>query len=164
MQARKCDWSLAIPVLWEASNWPRPTHVFEETPENLLLDCVPYVNVRRNMAETLQIAPADLLLDSENPRLSQSHIGQRQTLQEMAKLLQRKLATMAGDIVQHGLDPSTIPIVVRHSGTPTRYVILEGNRRLAAIRALENPESVAPVVKTTVLSKLRQHSRSLVSG
>ncbi len=67
---------------------------------------------------------------------------------------------MAGDIVQHGLDPSTIPIVVRHSGRPTRYVILEGNRRLAAIRALENPESVASVVKTTVLSRLRQHSRS----
>ena len=111
------------------------------------------------MAETLQVAPADLLLDSENPRLSQPHIGQRQILQEMAKLLQQKLATMAGDIVQHGLDPSAIPIAVRHSGTPTRYVVLEGNRRLAAIRALENPESVAPTVKNSVLLKLRQHSR-----
>ena len=89
------------------------------------------------MAEILQIAPADLVLDSENPRLSQPHIGQRQVLQEMAKLLQRKLTTMAGDIVQHGLDPSTIPIAVRHSGSPTRYVILEGNRRLAP--NLNNP-------------------------
>ena len=111
------------------------------------------------VAETLHIAPADLVLDSENPRLSQSHVGQRQTLQQMATLLQQKLSAMAGDIVDHGLDPSTIPIVMRLSGSPTRYVVLEGNRRLAAIRVLENSESVAGAVTTTVLSKLRRHSR-----
>ena len=111
------------------------------------------------MADILQIAPPDLLLDSENPRLAQYHLGQRQTLQQMSTLLQRKLATMAGDIVDHGLDPSTMPIVVRLSGSPTRYLVLEGNRRLAAIRALESPESVAPALTRTVLSKLRQHSR-----
>ena len=111
------------------------------------------------MAEILQLAPADLLLDSENPRLSKPNTGQIQTLHAIAKLLQRKLSTMAGDIVQHGVDPSTIPFVVRLSGSPTRYMVLEGNRRLAAIRALENPESVAPVVKGTVLSKLRRFSR-----
>ena len=111
------------------------------------------------MPDILQIAPADLLFDSENPRLSQPHKGQRETLLEMAKLLQRKLATMAGDIVQHGLDPSTIPIVVRLSGPPTRYVMLEGNRRLAAIKALESPDSVAPAVQPTVLLMLRKHSQ-----
>ena len=110
------------------------------------------------MAETLQIAPAELLLDSQNPRLSQPNTGQHQTLQAIAKLLQHKLTTMAADIVQYGLDPSTIPIVVRLSGSQARYMTLEGNRRLAAIRALENPESVANAVNAAVLSKLRKLS------
>jgi hypothetical protein len=40
-----------------------------------------------------------------------------------------------------------------------RYVVLEGNRRLAAIRALENPEAVADSLESAVLNRIRQLSK-----
>lgn len=111
------------------------------------------------MVEMQPIAPADLLLDEQNPRLSQPNGGQNQTLHAMASMMDKKLAVLAADIVQNGLDPSTLSIVMRVVGTPVRYTVLEGNRRLAALRVLENPESVAEAVKAQTLTRLRKLSR-----
>jgi len=111
------------------------------------------------MAETQPFAPADLLIDEENPRISSPNAGQHKALQALATLLDRKLAALAGDIVRFGTDPSNLPIVMPVLGTPARYVVLEGNRRLAALRALENPESVADAVTPRVLKTLRRLSR-----
>ena len=77
----------------------------------------------------------------------------------MAHLHESKLAVLAADIVSHRLDPSTLPMVISTGALSARYIVLEGNRRLAAIRALEDPESVADAVTSTTLKKLRALSR-----
>ena len=77
----------------------------------------------------------------------------------MARLHDSKLAVLAADIVDHRLDPSTLPMVIRTAALPARYIVLEGNRRLAALRALEDPESVTDAVGSTTLKKLRALSR-----
>lgn len=77
----------------------------------------------------------------------------------MARLHESKLVALAGDIVNHRLDPSTLPMVIRSDAPPHRYTVLEGNRRLAALRALEDPEGVAGAVKSDTLKKLRALSR-----
>jgi ParB-like chromosome segregation protein Spo0J len=86
------------------------------------------------MADTLSLAPAELLIDEINPRISLPNSGQHNALQALAQHHDTKLQVLADDIVAHGLDPSNLPIVMQQPGVG-RYIVLEGNRRLAAIRA-----------------------------
>ena len=111
------------------------------------------------MAQTQTIPPSDLLIDEENPRISQPNAGQNKALQTLAHHLDKKLVALAADIVRHGLDPSNLSIVMPVLGTPPRHVVLEGNRRLAALRVLENPEIVAEAVTVSTLKSLRRLSR-----
>lgn len=112
------------------------------------------------MPEILPLVPADLLLDEQNPRIAQPNVGQHAALRALAEKLKTKLSTLAADIVQYGVDPSNLPIVMPQPGNPKRYIVLEGNRRLAALRALENPEAVAGAVPLGVLKQLRKLSRT----
>lgn len=111
------------------------------------------------MAETRSIAPADLLIDNENPRLIKPNTGQRDAQREIAKDQNRKLLALAKDIVAHGLNPSELPIVLALNDDRKRYTVLEGNRRLTALKALENPEWLVGAVDNTVLLSMRQLSK-----
>lgn len=111
------------------------------------------------MAELMSVAPADLLIDEQNPRIAEPNAGQLKSLQALAGHLQAKLMFLARDIVEYGTDPSNLPIVMTQGPRTKRYVVLEGNRRLAALRVLENPESVADVVERYVLNELRKLSK-----
>lgn len=106
------------------------------------------------------ISAADLLIDEQNPRILQPNEGQHKAIQALAQLQGRKLLVLAKDIVSYGLNPSELSIVMRHEGDPKRYVVLEGNRRLAAVRALENPELLAGAVQPSVLTEMRKLSRA----
>jgi len=110
------------------------------------------------MAETETFSPANLLIDEQNPRIEQPNAGQHKALQELARHLGRKLQVLAKDIVDHGLDPSSLPIVME-AAERGRFVVLDGNRRLAALRALENPELLADAVSSGVLRALRKLSK-----
>jgi hypothetical protein len=111
------------------------------------------------MAETLSIRPADLLIDEENPRISQPNAGQHKAQQALAEYNERKLLKLATDIVRHGVNPSDLPIVMPFQDDLKRYVVLEGNRRTAAVKALENPESLAGSISQSVLAQIRRLSR-----
>lgn len=106
------------------------------------------------------ITPADLLIDEENPRILHPNAGQHEAIQALARLQGRKLLALAKDIVRYGLNPSELSIVMPHEGDPKRYVVLEGNRRLAALRALENPELLVDAVQTNVLREIRKLSHA----
>jgi hypothetical protein len=108
------------------------------------------------MPDVKLIAPSDLLLDPENARLAQPNVGQREALRALAGLLDRYLVGLALDIVRFGMDPSTLPIVMPSGDDAKRYVILEGNRRLAAIKVLENPDSITGVVPQSTLSDIKK--------
>jgi len=111
------------------------------------------------MPDVKQIAPSDLLFDPENPRLSQPNIGQREAWRSLATFLDRKLLKLAEDIVKFGIDPSTLPIVMSAGDDAKRYVVLEGNRRLAALRSLENPEGIVGAVPQGTLTEMRTLGR-----
>jgi hypothetical protein len=108
------------------------------------------------MPDVKLIAPSDLLLDPENPRLAQPNVGQREALRALATHLDRSLVGLATDIVRHGIDLSSMPIVMLSGDDAKRYVILEGNRRLAALRILENPDSITGAVPPTTLRDLKE--------
>ena len=108
------------------------------------------------MPDFAMVPVANLLVDEQNPRLSQPSSGQREAIRALAETQGRKLQALARDIVDNGLDPSDLIIVMPFGRDAGRYAVLDGNRRLTALRALENPELLVDVVPKTVLGVMRR--------
>jgi len=106
------------------------------------------------------ISPVNLLVDEENPRLLHPNVGQHKAIQALANVQGKKLLMLARDIIHYGLNPSELCIVMAHERDPGRFIVLEGNRRLTALRALENPELLANVVEGKVLREMRKLSHT----
>lgn len=65
----------------------------------------------------------------------------------MASLVGEQVINIAEDIVENGLDPTTLTAIVRDATVVrSRYITLEGNRRLLALKALETPETIESVL------------------
>ena len=111
------------------------------------------------MPETVSTTLPSLLIDVNNPRLPQPNVGQREAQRAIAYEQDRKLVVLAKDIVEHGTNPADLPIVMPLNDDLKRYVVLEGNRRLVALRALENPEWLVGAVGAGVLAMMRKLSK-----
>ncbi|MDO8532889.1 MAG: hypothetical protein Q7T26_12140 [Dehalococcoidia bacterium] len=113
------------------------------------------------MPETIPIRVADLLVDEENPRLTQPNKGQRETLRALASYQGRKLQKLAEDILTNRLDPSELTMVMPAGGDKDkgRYIVLDGNRRLTVLKALENPELLVDAVPASVVTAIRKLSQ-----
>lgn len=111
------------------------------------------------MPDTLPVRPANLLIDAQNPRLPLPSTSQREAFQAIAADEPKKLLVLAKDILANGLNPGEFTWVMPVKGDTARYVALEGNRRLAAIKALENPEPLADVVPPAILKEFRALSK-----
>ena len=106
------------------------------------------------------IAPALLLFDLENPRIPfQEHRGQREALLAMTKGQEdTHLLSLIADIVSFGLSPAELPIVTPSKSESGRFIVLDGNRRLSAIRALESPDGLSGEVRLGILEQIRKLS------
>lgn len=99
----------------------------------------------------LDLKVDDLLLDLENPRIRKA-ASQREALQKIIEDQDAKLVILAESITDDGLNPMDRWLVIKASARG-KYIVLEGNRRLATIRLLYNPavmddlEVRAPVKK-----------------
>jgi hypothetical protein len=112
------------------------------------------------MAETISVPLAALLIDPKNPRLPKPNLGQRDAQRAIATDQQRKLLALAEDITAYGLNVAELPIIMQSKGDElNRYYALEGNRRLVAVRALENPEWMIGAFEPGLLTKMRALSR-----
>ncbi len=111
------------------------------------------------MADIMSIPLADLLVDAENPRLPQPNVGQREALRTFASHQGPKLLALAKHIIHYGLSPGDPPYVMQLKDGEQRFVVLEGNRRLTALRALENPDLLLDAVAQGVLTDLRRLSK-----
>ncbi len=76
----------------------------------------------------------NLLIDLQNPRYD-LRINQREALTTIAHDQGMKLVNLAEDIVDRGLNPSDLPMVTP-ADQPDLFVVLEGNRRVAALKLL----------------------------
>ena len=108
------------------------------------------------MPERVPVAVADLLVDERNPRLSQPRNGQRDAIRALAESQGTKLHALARDIVEYGLDPSDLFIVTALGADEGRYVVLDGNRRLTALRALECPDLLSDAVPNSSLNAIKR--------
>jgi hypothetical protein len=107
------------------------------------------------MPEYVSIPVSSLLLDNRNSRLPEQGATQQATA--LALVDQHgasALLKLAEDIVAHHLDPMSLTAVVPSADARKRYTVLEGNRRLLAIKALESPALVSPRLKPNQSRKL----------
>jgi hypothetical protein len=106
------------------------------------------------MSEIVEIPLADLLLDVENPRLIETQQTQQETARELAARQGDALLRLAQDIVEHGTDPTALVAVVPTGDRHKRYRVVEGNRRVLALRALESPSLVASAFTPSRIKRL----------
>lgn len=104
---------------------------------------IKYLHVPLGHNEGMQhreVSAADLLLDVENPRHASAN-NQREAIDLLLDGMSDKLLRLADDITHNGLSPIDELLVLQNrNGT---YTVLEGNRRIAAIKLLANPNLAA---------------------
>ncbi len=91
-------------------------------------------------------------------------MGQREAQRAIAQDQQRKLLKLAEDIVAFGLNLAELPIVMQQKDDLHRYIVLEGNRRLVALRALENPEWMIGAFNAALFTRMRDLSRAYLQN
>ncbi|MCB0490483.1 MAG: hypothetical protein KDC99_18545 [Cyclobacteriaceae bacterium] len=89
------------------------------------------------MSKILNVAVENLLLSLENPRYP-NKVGERQAAKGIVEEQREKLLNLADDIVEKGLNPSELVIVASMDEGET-YTVLEGNRRVAALKLIHLP-------------------------
>jgi hypothetical protein len=111
------------------------------------------------MPKTREIDLITLNADKENPRLSTSADSYREAIRTLLKEQEeKKLLTLAEDIVEFGLSPAEMPMVVEDEDG--QYTVLDGNRRIVALRVLDNPELAKGILTPAALKRLQNLSKN----
>ena len=106
------------------------------------------------MAKIESIALDSLLIDTDNPRLEGPLQDQRAAICAVAVNQGPKLAVLAKDIVEHGVNPSHSLIVTQFEEDSRYFVVLEGNRRVAALKILDEPGLISGAVEDAIVAAL----------
>ncbi len=111
-----------------------------------------------------EIAVTDLILDTENPRL-EVQPSHRDAVRELFQTAPKKMLRLAEDIVEHGiLNPLEKVGVSPSEEQQGRYVVHEGNRRVAALLALESPDLVTGTINAAAQKLLKELSGQYHKG
>ncbi|MER6950252.1 hypothetical protein ABT294_40165 [Nonomuraea sp. NPDC000554] len=83
------------------------------------------------------LRPSQVKLDPQNPRLPDGTTSDREAINRLLDDGAEALVNLARDLAKTGeSNPSELPIVIR-SGS--KYLVVEGNRRFAALKLLKDP-------------------------
>lgn len=102
----------------------------------------------------------DIFLDPENIRQQITDTAQDAILQDLFS--NEDAFELVKSFSKHGLFPDEFPIVIRENN---KLIVIEGNRRLAALKALDNPDRV-PLFKAkikTVINPKIQKIRAVIA-
>jgi len=109
--------------------------------------------------EYRRVSISDLLLDVKNPR-HEDQADELSALQVFFANQSGKIMKLLKDIVAEGTNPADLPIVTAAEHDPQKFVVLEGNRRLIALRLLADPGMAElagrPALKRTIETLSKQ--------
>jgi hypothetical protein len=102
-----------------------------------------------------QVPLKNLLVDQNNPRLSDKYDNQNDTIQSMIKLQGEKLVELAKHIIENGFNPTNILLVSpskdKNNGM---FDVLDGNRRVTTLKLLDKPELAEGQINTSLYQRL----------
>jgi len=106
--------------------------------------------------ETKPINISMLEINTENPRFEM--VGnQREAIGVMIESQKNKLARLAQNIIENGLNPSDLVIVTPHEKHKRKFSVLEGNRRVTVLKLLNNNDLIPEKYKS-LINKFKQLS------
>jgi len=91
------------------------------------------------MIKTKTLRITNLLVNPENFRFNPVE-NQREAIHKMIEDQGNKLISLAEDIMENGLNPNIKIQVCQSSNDETKYLVLEGNRRIVCLKLLFNPD------------------------
>ena len=95
----------------------------------------------------------DLFLDNDNPRIS-SQLDEKSCVAAILKNNESKMLNLAEDIAKNGLHAENIIVSKpEDDSSGTKWIVRDGNRRIAAIKLLNEPGK-APEILREKLSKI----------
>lgn len=100
------------------------------------------------------IPASQLLLDTKNPRFPDIQQSQQEAIRAMAQAQGSKIVALAEHLVNNGPNPASLSIVMP-AGEGT-YCVLDGNRRITALKLLEEPALAEGVLDDAALRRLKQ--------
>jgi len=109
------------------------------------------------------ISISQLLVDIENPRFAKNPTSQRDAIRAMVASQPEKIMSLAQHLVENGSNPASIPIVMP-STQGQMYYVLDGNRRISAIKILETPSLVDGVLHLASEKKLKELSSKFANN
>jgi hypothetical protein len=106
-----------------------------------------------------ELPPSALLVDVRNARLRDPQPSQQAAILALARQQGPKLLELARSVAGGRLDPLSPLAVVASESNPGEYVVLEGNRRVVTLKALETPALVAPALDAKGQRELQRLSQ-----
>lgn len=88
--------------------------------------------------EYKNLRPTQTILDPDNPRIPDGTSSDKEAINRLIDDGYDQLLALARDLVKQGQsNPSELPIVIKDG---SKYLVLEGNRRFAALKLLADPK------------------------
>lgn len=89
--------------------------------------------------ESMDLPIDELIFDPENPRLPESIDSSNEADVIDWMIRKTSLLDLVSSISENGYFPGEPLLVVRVSETPKKYIVVEGNRRLASLKLIKKP-------------------------
>jgi hypothetical protein len=88
--------------------------------------------------EYKNVRPSQAFLDPQNPRLPDGTSNDKEAINRLLSEGYEQLLALARDFVERGAgNPTELPILIKEG---SKYIVLEGNRRFAALKLLADPK------------------------
>lgn len=109
--------------------------------------------------EYKSIRPSQVLLDPENPRLPDGTANDKEAINRLLAEGYSQLLALGRDLVDRGeANPTELPIVMKDG---TKFLVLEGNRRFAALKLLGDPKLADDPVHQAAFERLKKNGKPL---
>jgi hypothetical protein len=108
-------------------------------------------------AKKLEVDLTIIGVDEENPRLSKQ-ISQPTAIMAMVENQKTKIVNLAEDINENGLSDAERFMVMETVNQPFSYITLDGNRRLVALKLLDNPSLAEGILTGKTMDRLKAAS------
>lgn len=107
--------------------------------------------------KTKDIRVTDLQLDTGNYRTGKQN-DQRDAIRALIEEQKNKLVNLAKDVMDNGLSPLETILVVPDPDDKRRYTVVEGNRRVAAMKLVNQPDLASDTTWHNAFKRLHKNA------
>jgi hypothetical protein len=102
----------------------------------------------------MKIKISNLLLNEDNLRFTRPVTSQLDAILAMVQQEGIHIVNLLEDIIRKGLNPFDGIQVIKHPSSNNKYIVLEGNRRITALKLFSNPDLLEDSSQTNIKKKI----------